>query len=142
MSNALYDADFYEWTVEQTDLLRAGRFSELDLENLAEEVRSIGQSQKSELRRRLSRLLQHLLKWRYQPDLRSRSWTSTILEQRTQIEDLLEDSPSLRSHRAFDLLPRAYTRARTWALSETGLLTLPETCEWTVEQIVGPAFLP
>ena len=84
MSNALYDRDLYEWTVAQAELLRSGRLNEADCENLAEEILSIGRSQKAELRRRMSRLLQHLLKWRYQPELRSRSWATTITVQRDE----------------------------------------------------------
>ena len=141
MSNSLYDRDFYEWTSVQAELLRAGRLSEADRENLAEEIEAIGQSQKAELRRRLSRVLQRLLKWQYQPSLRSRSWATTLLEQRSQIEDLLADSPSLRPT-APDLLSRAYARARRWALTETGLLALPDECEWTIEQVLDPAYLP
>ena len=141
MSNALYDRDLYEWTVAQAELLRSGRLNEADCENLAEEILSIGRSQKAELRRRMSRLLQHLLKWRYQPELRSRSWATMITVQRDEIESLLEDSPSLRSTLP-SILPRCYTLARGWALSETGLLSLPEACEWTVDQVLGPAFLP
>ena len=141
MSNSLYDRDFYAWTTVQAELLRSGRLSEADRENLAEEIEAIGRSEKAELRRRLGRVLQHLLTWRYQPELRSRSWASTLIEQRSQLDALLADSPSLRPT-VEEVLPRAYTLARLWALNETGLLHLPEACEWTVEQVLDPAFLP
>ena len=141
MSNALYDRDFYEWTAEQARLLRSGRLSEADIENLAEEIESIGSSQKSEMRSRLGRILQHLLKCRYQPDLRSRSWTTTITVQRSELEALLETSPSLRRFLP-EMLPRAYKLARLWALEETGLLKLPSECEWTLEQVVDGGFFP
>ncbi len=83
MSNALYDQDFYEWTTVQAALLRSGRLSEADVANLAEEIDPIGSSQKAEMRRRLARLLQYLLKWRYQPELQSRSWSTTICSSAT-----------------------------------------------------------
>ncbi|HEX3954075.1 MAG TPA: DUF29 domain-containing protein [Stellaceae bacterium] len=75
---AAYDEDFVEWTVEQTRLLRTGALSEIDIENLAEEIESMGRSTRRELRSRLAGLLTHLLKWQYQPGFRSRSWAGTI----------------------------------------------------------------
>ena len=91
-----YDTDFYAWTQDQGHMLRAGCFSELDLSNLAEEIESIGRSEKRELTNRLVVLLAHMLKWATQPARRSRSWTNTIREHRDQAELLLRDSPSLR----------------------------------------------
>jgi Domain of unknown function DUF29 len=140
----LYDEDFVLWTERQAALLRrrAGgelvNDAELDWQNLAEEIEAVGGSTRRELRNRLARLLQHLLKWHYQPDLRSRSWRSTIRTQRTEIEDLLADNPSLRGTLPV-LFPNAYRRARTEALDETGLLNLPETSPFTVDQALGDA---
>jgi hypothetical protein len=66
MSNAhLYDDDFYAWANEQAALLRAGRLSEADLEHIAEEIESMGRTEKRELISHLTVLLGHLLKWRY-----------------------------------------------------------------------------
>ena len=78
--NDLYATDFYAWTQEQAQLLRDGRFADLDLENLAEEVRSVGVSDKRQIESRLEVLMAHLLKWTYQPGARSQSWTRTIAE--------------------------------------------------------------
>jgi hypothetical protein len=77
--------------------------------------------------------MQHLLKWHYQPDLRRRSWRSTIRTQRQEIEDLLADNPSLRA-RLPEFVAAAYPRARADALDETGLLDLPEEPPFTIEQ--------
>jgi len=141
MNRTRYEDDLVAWTQEQADLLRAGDLDAIDREHLAEEIESVGASQRRELRRRLSRLLQHLLKWHYQPELRSRSWSLTIRVQRDEIAGLLEESPSLRS--AVDaLLPQAWRLARAWAVEETGLLALPEACPWTPEQILSPDGLP
>ena len=74
MSNSLYDRDFYAWANEQAALLRAGRLTEADIENIAEEIESMGRSEKRELVGRLAILLQHLLKWQFQPGRRSASW--------------------------------------------------------------------
>src|SRR5712692_9395842 len=91
-----YDDDFFAWTEEQARLLRAGELAEIDALNLAEEIESVGRSDRREIRSRLIVLLAHLLKWRFQPDEESASWRATIREQRDQIELILEDSPSLR----------------------------------------------
>ena len=96
-NTAEYEEDFYLWTVEQASLLRSGELSAIDAANIAEEIESMGRSDRRELKRRLIVLLTHLLTWRHQPEARSRSWSSTIREQRQQIELVLEDSPSLRS---------------------------------------------
>ena len=90
-----YEGDFVRWLEHQAELLRAGRVSELDLENLAEEVESIGRSDKREVYNRLTVLVAHLLKYQFQPAKRSRSWLSTIGEQRRRLRLVLEDSPSL-----------------------------------------------
>src|SRR5271165_6548222 len=91
-----YDEDFYGWTVEQSRLLRSSELSAIDAANIAEEIESMGRSDRPELKSRLVVLLMHVLKWRHQPGGRSRSWSATIDEQRLQIEGLLVESPSLQ----------------------------------------------
>jgi hypothetical protein len=138
-----YETDFFAWTQEQARLLREGRFSEIDIENVAEELDSLGNSQKREVRSRLVVVLLHLLKWRYQPAKRSGSWQSTLIGQREDIRSELEDSPSLQSYPASQL-SRAYATARLKASAETKLPleTFPETCPFTIEEILDPDFLP
>lgn len=86
----------------------------------------------------MTRLLQHLLRWQYHPELRSRSRRATVRTQRQEIEDLLADNPSLRG-RLPEFVTAACPRARTAALDETGLLELPEKLPLTVEQALGDA---
>jgi len=136
-----YQSDLYEWTKEQADALRRRAPNALDWDNLAEEIESLGTSQRNEIRSRLKVVLVHLLKWECQPELRCGSWRGSIREGRDQIEDLLTDNPSLRAYPA-EALPKAYTRARLRALDETGLLRLPEACPWTIDEILADDFLP
>jgi hypothetical protein len=138
-----YDDDYFAWTQEQAALLRANRFSQIDTENIAEELEDLGRSQKREIRSRLGVILLHLLKWRYQPERRSGSWTSTLIVQRTDIADELQDSPSLRAYPA-EAMPRAYSTARMRAASETGLSVdvFPVACPFTTEQVLSLDFLP
>jgi hypothetical protein len=140
---SLYDRDFYAWTQEQGRLVREGRFSDLDCENIAEELETLGRSQKNEIRSRLRVVLMHLLKWRHQSSRRSNSWRATLLDQREEIAHELKDSPSLRSYPGL-VLNQAYRIARLDASGETKLLleTFPEACPFTIEQILDPDFLP
>ena len=96
MSDA-YRQDFYAWAMEQAALLRAGRLDAADIENIAEEIESMGRGEKRELVNRLTVLLMHLLKWNFQPGFRSASWSSGIREQRIRLKNNLEDSPSLKA---------------------------------------------
>jgi hypothetical protein len=142
-NSVAYDDDFFAWTQEQARLLREGDFSQLDIENVAEELESMGRSDKRELRNRLIQLIMHLLKWQYQPGFRSRSWTSTIREQRDQVKESLDESPSLRPTVTAEL-SKVYGIARIKAAGETGLAdkTFPEVCPYTPEQILSEDFLP
>lgn len=138
-----YETDVVAWAEEQVALLKAGRLSQIDAANIAEEIAAVSTREKRELRHRCAILLAHLLKWRYQPRLRGNGWFSTITEQRECIEEVLADSPSLRR-----LLPDpdwyacVYRRARNLAQRETTCDAFPEQCPWPVEVVLSPDFLP
>src|SRR5712692_5620366 len=95
-SAKLYDEDFAEWATETARLLRAGRFDEIDIDHVAEEIEDMAKRDKRELLSRLTVLIKHLLKWQHQASHRSGSWESTIITQRAELEQLFEQSPSLR----------------------------------------------
>ena len=97
-TTTLYDQDFYAWTQQQVELLKTGQWKQVDIENLIEEIESLGKQQRQELRNRLGVLLGHLLKWRYQPEGRSKSWRATIREQRQKIQRHLKENPSLKPY--------------------------------------------
>ena len=140
MTPATYETDFYLWTQQQADLLRQGEFNrvDLDLANIAEEIESMGSSQKNALQSYLFNVLMHLLKWQYQPERRGTSWKLSIRNGRDQIAWQIKDSPSLRPQLE-GLLAEVYPSARRNAADETGLplTTFPEHCPFTVEQITG-----
>ncbi len=94
----LYEQDFYAWTQEQAALLREGALHDLDVTHLAEEMESLGKSDRRALGSHLRNLVLHLLKWHGQPTGRDtgHSWRSSIRNARAEIAVLLEDSPSLR----------------------------------------------
>jgi uncharacterized protein DUF29 len=138
-----YDADFYQWTQKQAAALRVKDFWALDLENLAEEIESLGRSDRRAIVSHLERLLLHLLKWREQPQGRGPSWRSTIRHARREIVRLLAESPSLYDYPNRQLAA-AYRHAREDAVDETGLplATFPEACPWSPEQVMDVDFWP
>lgn len=136
-----YDRDFYAWTQEQARLLREGRLGELDLDNLAEEIECMGRQERREMRNRLALLLLHLLKWQGQPSHRTPSWRHSIREQREQIVQLLQDSPSLKPVME-QVFVEAYGRGRRDAADETGLplKTFPAEAPFTLDQALDSLF--
>jgi hypothetical protein len=140
---AIYETDFYTWTQQQAAFLKSSQFSEIDLENLIEEVESMGRSEKRELESRLTVLLQHLLKWQYQPARRGRSWELTIKGQRMNFIKVLNENPGLKPSLNQCLID-AYQFAIVEASKETGLdeKTFPSVCPWELTEITKPDFYP
>jgi ribosomal protein L29 len=138
-----YEEDFYAWTVEQARLLRSSEFASIDVANVAEEIESLGRSDKREIQSRLTVLLTHLLKWQMQSAMRSSSWSGTIREQRRRIEKLLRESPSLRPF-VPETLSEAYSDAREDTAEETGLpeTQFPAECPFTPDEVLSRGFLP
>lgn len=143
MDAELYDKDFYSWAMQNAQLIRLGRLSEIDMQNIAEELESMGKGEKRAFMSRLAVSIANLLKWQFQPGIRSNSWSYSIKEQRASLLDLLEDSPSLRGE-IEQKLKKAYSKALIIAARETGLnesTFLPE-CPYSFSQILDDSFLP
>jgi hypothetical protein len=139
----LYDTDFNLWIEQTVNQLKQGDLQSLDLENLVEEIESMGRSDKREVKNRLIVLMTHLLKWRYQSPKRSNSWTATINEQRRQLELITSDSPSLKPF-LMDNFHTCYQMARKDAVNETNLApsTFPIDCPFLLEEILDSEFFP
>ena len=135
---SLYETDVTAWAERQAEALRAGRFDDLDLENLSEEIGDVSRREAEALESHLEPLLMHLLKWRHDPDHHSRSWEGTIRVARHKTAKLLRDSPSLRPGLP-ELFEDAYPAARIRAGVETGLAeqTFPAACPFSIDQITG-----
>lgn len=138
-----YEQDLYAWLMQNAALLRQGRLSEIDVEHIAEELETMGRSERRELMSRLAVLLAHLLKWVYQPHQRSRSWQAAIKGQREDLKTLSDESPSLKPELG-QRLQEAYRRARIEAERQTGIEEdrFPETCPFSLEQTLDNAFWP
>jgi len=141
--NQLYEDDFYAWSQQQAALLRQGKLAEADLEHIAEEIESMGRTEKRELISRLKVLLTHLLKWEFQPAGRGSSWETSIHVERNEIADHLEDNPSLKALIG-TAIEKAYRNAVLEAANETSLplQTFPQECPYRFDEIMDDRFWP
>lgn len=132
-----YEADYGAWVTAQADLLRSGRFGDLDLENLIDEVESLGRSDFHHFESAIKVVLLHLLKWDIQTDHRTRSWAVSIQGHRKQVLKELRDSPSYKA-RIDEAVEQAYLRARLKAHKETKLPfhAFPEICPYSWDDII------
>jgi hypothetical protein len=138
-----YDDDHHAWVLEQIALLEAARFSDLDIAHLTDELKYLANMTKREIENRLTVLLQHLLKWQFQPDRRSNSWRATMIEQRRRINAELADSRSLRRYPSM-VIEEEYVVARLRAADETGLPVkrFPSTCPYSAAEALDNLFWP
>lgn len=140
-----YEDDVAAWAERQVGLLRARRWDLLDVERIAEEIEDMNISLRHQLAHRMTRLLGHLLKWRYQPARRGASWECTIRNHRDRIAKLLHRMPSLR--RLFsseEWLDEVWEDALELAVHEAHLelADLPAAMPWSVEQVLSQDYLP
>ena len=134
---SLYDTDFVLWIEEQVRLLRTGQLQAIDVENVAEELDSMGRSDRRGLKSHFAVIQAHLLKLRFQPEARSKSWLRSISNSRARIEYILEDSPSLRRELP-SLVAAAYPEAVRDAVIDTGLLraTFPSEPPFDLHEVL------
>ena len=140
---SLYERDYYTWALQQARALKERRLEELDWENLSDEVESLAKTERRELRSRLKVLLEHLIKWQFQPQRRTRSWRATVAVQRLEIREHLGENPGLRPS-VTEVMAQAYRAAH---LDVTGRFLRrsdppPDSCPWTFEQIMDEQFWP
>jgi hypothetical protein len=137
-TKTLYETDFVEWADTMAALLRAGRLSEIDVENVAEEIESLGKAERKAVRSQLQRLMKHLLKQKIQPERDSRSWRASIENARDEILDDFEEAPSLKLHLEQNI-ERVYRRAVNEALRETELThqkAISDRCPWKLDELL------
>ncbi|AFZ57853.1 DUF29 domain-containing protein [Anabaena cylindrica FACHB-243] len=145
-TNSLYEQDFYIWIETTIKILRDRQFNQLDIDNLIEEIETMGRSEKRELINRLRVLIEHLLKLIYWEQVRvenQRGWLDTIVEQRRQIQELLKDSPSLKPLLS-EIFTECYTNARKDVLIKTNFPSnkIPTDLSFTLEQTLDINYLP
>ncbi len=138
-----YEQDYDAWLVYHIELLRQGRLSEIDIDNVAQELDGLSKAQRQQLVNRLAVLLMHLLKWKYVSLRRSNSWLYTIKEQRERIRLLFKDSPSLK-YQLEDKITDAYRLGKLKAIKEApqDQNLFPMSCPFSSEQILDDEFYP
>lgn len=150
-SSELYGRDYPAWANRQIEALSAGRFADLDVAHLLEELGDMGRSERNELENRLVVLLAHLLKWQFQyaqlsdrwKEFKGDSWRSTIVEQRDRIARRLDKSPGLRPGLAGQI-EEAYSDTVRLTAKETGIPVdcFPRVCPYSPEQVLDDDFFP
>ncbi len=137
---AAYGTDIISWANEQASLLRAGKFSQVGIEHIADEVKDVGNR---ELAGRMGVLLARLLKREAQPERRGRSSQGTVREQRNVILRRLARTPSLKASLSDpEWFADAWSDARAKAFKGTTIKDFPETRAWTVDQMLDSDFVP
>jgi 2-phospho-L-lactate guanylyltransferase (CobY/MobA/RfbA family) len=133
---ALFERDETAWLEEMARLIHEKNRDELDYTNLGEYLADMARRDRREVMSRLVILLQHLLKWSHQPELRTGSWRATILHQQDELKDLLESRTLIVF--AEEGLDRAFERAVKQAAAEMGILAseLPQIRPRTLEQLL------
>ena len=144
---SLYKTDFTRWAETTAKLLRQGRFTEIDMPALIEEIDGLARSDRKAIYSQLKRLLFHLLKLAYFSERHYQragaGWKRTVVSARHEIEESIRDSPSLSSYPAARLAD-AYDKVRR----ESSMLpdfpgdAAPQNCPWSVDQVLDPDFFP
>ncbi len=143
-----YDQDYYTWAIEQAEHLRARRLDMLDVDNLAEEVESLGRSEHRELSSRLAVIIGHLLTLQVQTtrtEANERSWRVTVRAQRARLTRLLDRAPGLKNPNAMaDALENAWIDGYALAVRETGLpeAMFPQALPYRLDQLLDGAYWP
>lgn len=121
----LYDQDFNLWAEEMAAALRAGRMEAVDIEHVAEEIEDLGKRDQRELKSRVTRILEHLIKLRMAKGLileyNQRSWQASIVRQQNEIDSLLRESPSLGRLIEPELIEECYQQAAAVVTAEYGV---------------------
>ena len=140
---ALYDTDLYAWANTNAELLRQGKYQQVDIAHLIEEIEDMGKSEQRGMSSHFKNLLMHMLKWQYQPVLRNNSWLLTINNSRDQLSELIQENPRL-SDLPESTIDTIYIKARRDAALETSLplSIFPATCPYTFAQALTEDWLP
>ena len=140
---SLYETDYLKWIETTVEKLRVRNYSNIDWENLIEEIEDMGRSERKSLKSNLIVVLTHLLKWQFQPAFRSGSWKGSIVEHRRRIREALLDSLSLKPYLE-EVFAGCYLDAVEQASAETELSVeiFPQECPYTSTEVLDSDFLP
>jgi Domain of unknown function DUF29 len=142
-SQTLYETDYLQWIETTVKKLQSQDYANVDWENLIEEIADMGRSERRSLKSNIIVVLVHLLKWQFQPELRSGSWEGSLIEHRRRVNDALIDSPSLKPYLE-SIFAECYIQAVKQAKAETSLPieTFPNLCPYELPEAIDDDFLP
>jgi hypothetical protein len=128
----LYERDLNLWLELAIDQLKSGKLHDLDVENLVEELEGLAGRDRRELKNRLTTLLEHLLKRCYvKSEYDYAGWQTTIARTRIEIENILEQSPSLESYiNNPELFQKAFKNALRIVRAESGYKSVKFPDSW------------
>ena len=139
----LYETDDYLWLLETIDLLKQGRFDEVDLENLIEELEDLGSEKKNAVESLLEQVIRHLLLLQYwieENETNRYHWQAEIVSFRNQLKRRL--TGNLRNHLAKEML-NLYADALKYVQIKTKFkVNFPTECPYSLEQLLDIDYLP
>ncbi|NJR39874.1 MAG: DUF29 domain-containing protein [Leptolyngbyaceae cyanobacterium CSU_1_4] len=140
---ALYETDYLQWIESTVQRIQSQDYGAVDWENLVEEIEDMGRRERQSLESNFIVLVIHLLKWQFQPQLRSGSWEGRIVEHRRRVNRALKDSPSLNSY-LVGCEAECYEEAVKQAKAETGLPleAFPLDCPYELADMLKDDYLP
>lgn len=135
--NSLYKKDFNAWLFDQIHMIKVKDFKNLDIENLIEEMETLGNSNPRAIESHMIIILMHMLKHKHQSGYSSKSWNDSIINAKVQIKVIIDNNPSLKNHPQ-SVIYKCYKKARRYASEETGieLKKFEEECPWTIKEIL------
>lgn len=134
----LYETDFSAWSKDQATFLRKREFQNLDIQHLVEEIEDLGKTSTNAIQSHMKQIIAHLLKCEFQPAYYTKSWQDTIDAGRDEIENIIEDNPSLKTYPE-TVVEISYIRAVRLAAKQTGLdiRIFPKQCPWDLKYILN-----
>ena len=139
-----YDTDLAAWAEDNAQRLRTGDFANADIPHIAEELETLGRSQRAAIRDRTITIMEHMLKLHLNTSPRileynRRGWERTIIRAQEEIDTELDVSPSLKTSLTSAVLLKAYERAARRFLAEEfpGALPVPAVCPYTWREVLG-----
>jgi hypothetical protein len=141
----MYEQDYPEWLDITLNQLQNRDLENVDWEHLIEEITALGNEQRRKVESYLRQLIKHLLLYQYWESEKSycaKGWIEEIDNFRSEL-DLLLESKVLYNHCA-KILDKIYIKARNNAIrkSELSPAIFPETCLYSLTEILNPEWLP
>ena len=139
----LYEIDDSLWLAETIELLKAKNFEALDVENLIEELEDLGNEKKFRVASLLEQIIRHALLlqfWTREREYNQSHWESELVNFQDQLNTYLTASLRKYLEQEFDNI---YQKATRYVRKKTkNQVTFPNTCPYSLEELLDPNWLP